>query len=108
MLVVQAASADDPARRLTLDKLLALPEPAQRFACLAERGQHPGGAGDRGAEQPDGSLAMHARHDDQLVQELVLLGSRGVLVSLPLHGGVLPQARSRHGALLVGIGDRDF
>ena len=62
----------------------------------------------RAAEQPDGGLAMHAGHGDELVQELVLLGSRGVLVSLPLHGGVLPQARSRHGALLVGIGNRDF
>ena len=60
------------------------------------------------AQQPDGGLAMHARHGDELVQELVLLGSRGVLVSLPLHGGVLPQTRSRHGALLVGIGNRDF
>jgi len=51
---------------------------------------------------------MHARDGDKLVQELVLLGSRGVLVSLPLHGGVLSQARSRHGALLIRIGNRDF
>jgi len=62
----------------------------------------------RAAEQPDGGLAMHARHSHELVQELVFLGSRGVLVALPLPGGVLPQARSRHGALLVGIGNRDF
>jgi len=46
---------------------------------------------------------MHARHGDDLVQEPVFLGSSGVLVPLPLYGGVLPQAGSHHGALLVEI-----
>jgi hypothetical protein len=54
------------------------------------RGPQPGPWG--AAEQPDGGFAMHARHGNDLVQQLVLLGSRGVLVSLPLHSGVLPQA----------------
>jgi len=38
----------------------------------------------------------------------VFLGSGGTLVPLPLHGGILAQARSRHGALLQEIGNRDF
>jgi len=62
----------------------------------------------RAAEQPDGRLAMHAGDGDGLVQQSVLLGAGGVLVPLSLHGRVLPQAGSRHGALPRGIGNRDF
>jgi hypothetical protein len=43
-----------------------------------------------------------------LVQQPVLVAPAGLLVPLALHGGVLPQAGSRHGGLLGRIGDRDF
>ena len=46
------------------------------------------------------------RHN--LVQQPALLGSRGLQVPQPLHGSVLSQAGSRHGALLGEIGNRDF
>jgi hypothetical protein len=51
---------------------------------------------------------MHVRDGDNLVQELALLGPVGLLVPLPLSGGVLSQAGSCHGALLRWIGNRDF
>ena len=38
---------DESPRRLTLEELLALPEPGQRLARLAELRQDPGGGGDR-------------------------------------------------------------
>jgi hypothetical protein len=46
--------------------------------------------------------------DHDLIQELAFLGPRGLPVTLPLHGGVLPKAGSRHGSLLGWIGNRDF
>ena len=45
--------ADDSPRRLTLEELLAFPEPVQRLARLAELRQYPGGGGDRGGKQED-------------------------------------------------------
>jgi hypothetical protein len=75
------------------------------------RGRPPGpGAGrGRGArEQPDGRLAVEASHGHDLVQEPVFLGSGGLLVARALHGGILAQAGSGHGALLREIGNRDF
>ena len=38
----------------------------------------------------------------------VFLGSGGLLVARALHGGILAQAGSGHGALLREIGNRDF
>ena len=60
------------------------------------------------AEQSDGRLAVNAGHGHDLVQELLLLGSRRPQVALPLDGRVLPKAGSGHGSLLSGIGNRDF
>ena len=51
---------------------------------------------------------MDAGHGNDLVQELALFVAIGLLVPLPLDGGVLPQARSGHGGLLGRIGNRDF
>ena len=70
------------------------------------RGPRPGPRG--AAEQPDGGFAMHARHGDDLVQQLVLLTSRGVFVPLRCTAAYSRRLASRHGALLVGIGNRDF
>ena len=52
-VVGPAATADDSPRRLTLEELLAFPEPVQRLARLAELRQHPGGGGDRRGKQED-------------------------------------------------------
>src|SRR5207245_3890336 len=60
------------------------------------------------SEQPDRRLSVHAGHGDHLVQQPMLLGSPRLLVPLPLHGGVLAQAGSRHGGLHGRIGNRDF
>src|SRR6266536_2898382 len=38
---------DDSPRRLTLEELLTLPDPAQRLVRLADLRQRPGGGGDR-------------------------------------------------------------
>src|SRR5439155_7481280 len=65
-----------------------------------------GAAGDTRAARRSNRMA--ARDGDDLVQEPTLLAVRGVLVPLPLNGGVLPQAGSGHGALLGWIGNRDF
>jgi hypothetical protein len=51
---------------------------------------------------------MYAGNGDDLVQQSVLVGAGGMLVPLSLHGRVLPQAGSRHGALPRRIGNRDF
>ena len=45
--------ADESSRRLTLEELLAFPEPVQRLARLAELRQRPGGKGDRPGKQED-------------------------------------------------------
>jgi hypothetical protein len=58
--------------------------------------------------QPDGRLAVDTGHRDDLVQELVFLGPGRGLIPLPLHAGILAQTRSRHGAFLQRIGNRDF
>src|SRR5207302_4869902 len=61
------------------------------------------------AQHPDRRLAMDAGDRDDLVQESVLLGTAGgLLVPQSLDGRVLPQARSCHGDLPRGIGNRDF
>ena len=44
---------DDSPRRLTLEELLAFPEPVQRLARLAELRQCPGGGGDRPGKVED-------------------------------------------------------
>ena len=62
----------------------------------------------RAPQEPDGRLAVQPRHGHDLVQELVLLGSSGLLVPQPLNGSVLAQAGSCHGPLPMGIGNRDF
>jgi len=63
----------------------------------------------RGApQQPDSGFAVQPRYGRDLVQEFVLLGSSGLLVSQPLDGSVLAQAGSCHGPLPLGIGNRDF
>src|SRR5260370_689454 len=41
-----AAMTDDSPRRLTLEELLALPDPVQRLARLTDLRQRPGGGGD--------------------------------------------------------------
>jgi hypothetical protein len=51
---------------------------------------------------------VEAGHGHDLVQEPVFLGSGGLLVARALHGGILAQAGSGHGALLREIGNRDF
>jgi hypothetical protein len=52
---------------------------------------------------------MDARDRHHLVQEAVLLGpGGGLLVPQALDRRVLPHARSCHGALPRGIGNRDF
>ena len=45
--------ADDSPRRLTLEELLALPEPGQRLARLADLREDPGGGGDRVGKAED-------------------------------------------------------
>ena len=61
----------------------------------ASPGRDRGGPG-RAAQQPDGGLAMDARHGDDLVQELAFSEATGLLVPLPLDGGVSRKlARSR-------------
>lgn len=57
------------------------------------RGRRPG----RPSQQPNGRLAVEAGNGDDLIQERALLGAGGHQVPLPLHGRILPQARSRHG-----------
>jgi hypothetical protein len=51
---------------------------------------------------------MDAGDRHHFIQQPALLGARGLLVPRALHGGVLSQARSRHGGLLDRIGNRDF
>src|SRR5215471_18320699 len=46
-LIVPAPMKNDGSRRLTLEKLLTLPQPIQRLAGLAELCQYPGGCCDR-------------------------------------------------------------
>ena len=62
----------------------------------------------RPAQHADGGLAVHPADRDDLVQELPLLGARGLQVTIPLDGGVFPKAGSCHGLLLAGVGNRDF
>ncbi len=52
-VVGPAAMADDSPRRLTLEELLALPEPGQRLARLADLREDPGGGGDRAGKVED-------------------------------------------------------
>ena len=52
-MVGPAETDDDSPRRLTLEELLAFPEPVQRLARLAELRQDPGGGGDREGKQED-------------------------------------------------------
>src|SRR5439155_546384 len=52
-LVVAAVLVDESSRRLTLEELLALPEPGQRLARLADLGEGPGGEGDRVGKAED-------------------------------------------------------
>ena len=52
-VVGPAAMRDDSPRRLTLEELLAFPEPVQRLARLAELRQCPGGGGDRPGKVED-------------------------------------------------------
>ena len=52
-MVGPAETDDDSPRRLTIDELLAFPEPVQRLARLAELRQDPGGRGDRKGKQED-------------------------------------------------------
>src|SRR5439155_12222146 len=54
-VVGPAAMTDDPPRRLTFEKLLTLPRPAQRLAGLADLSQRPGGSGDRPGNE-DGDI----------------------------------------------------
>src|SRR5262249_6080371 len=61
-----------------------------------------------GPQQADDRLAVDAGDGDDLVQELALLPSGGLLVQLSLSRGILSQAGSGHGALLAWIGNRDF
>jgi len=75
-----------------------------RAPARPRRGPRPGCP----AEQPDGRFAVEAGHGHDLVQEPVFLGSGGLLVARALHGGILAQAGSGHGALLREIGNRDF
>ena len=102
---VQPMGADPPARlpqdrggRRDRRAVLARPAPRPRHRPRA-RGP---------AQQPDGRLAVHAGDRHDLVQELPLLGSRGLPVALPLDRGVFPKAGSCHGLLPAGVGNRDF
>jgi hypothetical protein len=52
-VVFPAETADESPRRLTLEELLAFPEPVQRLAFLAELRQDPGGGGDREGKYED-------------------------------------------------------
>ncbi len=57
-----AAMADNSPRRLTLEELLGLSDPAQRLARLADLRQRPGGGGDRpGKKDGDISSPKHRR-----------------------------------------------
>ena len=118
-------------------KFAGLPEPVEQFRDEGVKAMRPdptaglpehlGRRGDRGSvaarpsnarrgghrprhpsEQPDRRLSVHAGHGDHLVQQPMLVGPAGLLVPLPLHGGVLAQAGSRHGGLHGRIGNRDF
>jgi hypothetical protein len=46
-MVVPAVTVDESLRCVVLEELLALPEPGQRFARIAELREDPGGGGDR-------------------------------------------------------------
>jgi hypothetical protein len=60
------------------------------------------------AQQPDGRLAMNPRDGHDLIQQPPFLAAGRLQVPHSLDGGVLPKARSRHGHLPAGIGNRDF
>jgi hypothetical protein len=62
----------------------------------------------RAAEEADDGLAVDAGDGHDLIQELAFLGPGRVPIALPLDGGILPKAGSRHGSLLGWIGNRDF
>jgi hypothetical protein len=62
----------------------------------------------RASQQADGRLAMQPGDRHRLGQQSVLFRPRRAQVPLPLHGGILPQTGSRHGYLLVGVGNRNF
>ena len=62
-----AAMADDSPRRLTLEELLAFPDPVQRLARLADLRQRPGGGGDRPGKM-DGDVAGPQHRDPVLDQ----------------------------------------
>jgi hypothetical protein len=74
----------------------------------AAAGPGPGARPRRAAEQPDGRFAVDPGHGHDLIQQLAFLGPSRLPVVLPLHGGVLPKAGSRHGSLLGWIGNRDL
>ena len=59
-VVGPATMGDDSPRRLTLEELLAFPDPAQRLARLAELRQRPGGGGDRPGKM-DGDISSPQR-----------------------------------------------
>ena len=102
---MQAMRADPPA---------GLPQDFRRRRDLrpvAPRAPAPHGRGRRSRpppQQPNGGLAVHPGHGHHLVQEAVFVPPTGLLVPLPLYGGVFSQAGSRHGALLRRLGNRDF
>ena len=76
-------------------------------AWAARAGATRGGA-QRASPQADGRLAMQPGDRHHLGQQPVFFRPRRAQVPLPLHGGILPQTGSRHGHLLVGVGNRDF
>src|SRR5262245_28983019 len=61
-VVAPGAMEGDSTRRLTLEELLAFPEPVQRLARLAELRQCPGGRGDRPGKVEDEVPCPGNRH----------------------------------------------
>ena len=66
-VVEPAEIADVSPRRLTLEELLAFPEPVQRLARFAELPQCPGGGGDREGKQEDD--APRPEHRDPVLDQ---------------------------------------
>ena len=87
-----------------------------RWAAAATAGPYrrgrPSGAtrsrAQRASQQADSRLAMQPGDRHHLGQQPVFFRPRRAQVTLPLHGGILPQTGSRHGHLLVGVGNRDL
>ena len=61
-MVGPAAWTDDSPRRLTLEELLALPEPSQRLARLPDLRGGPGGAGDQAGKTADDVPYLECRN----------------------------------------------